>query len=87
MKRVILTVTNDLTTDQRVDRVCRSLVRMGFEVTLVGRRLKNSQPLADRPYHTKRIHLLFTNGPQFYAEINFRFFFLLLFSRVDLLVS
>jgi adenine-specific DNA glycosylase len=35
-KRVILSVTNDLSNDQRVHRVATALMEMGFEVCLGG---------------------------------------------------
>ena len=40
MKRIVISVTNDLTTDQRVEKTCEVLSDIGYEVLLVGRRLK-----------------------------------------------
>ena len=87
MSRVILSVTNDLFSDQRVDKVCTTLTNMGFEVSLVGRRYKDSPKIAKRAYHTFRLHLFFRTGPLFYAEFNTRLFFWLLFHRFDVYVA
>ena len=86
MTSILLSVTNDLATDQRVHRVATTLTKNGAKVTLVGRLLKNSLPL-NRGYKTYRMRLLFTKGPFFYAEYNVRLFLYLAFSRVDILVA
>ena len=86
MTNIILSVTNDLATDQRVHRVATTLTKNGAKVTLVGRLLKNSLPL-NRGYKTYRMRLLFTKGPLFYAEYNVRLFLYLSFSKVDILVA
>ena len=86
LKRIIVSVTNDLATDQRVEKVCNSLYNNGFEILLIGRRLKDSIQL-NRKYKTKRIQLFFNKGFLFYAEFNFRLFFILLFAKKNILLS
>ncbi len=84
MKKILVTVSNDLFTDQRVAKICSSLVDFGYEVELIGRRLPNSQSIS-RSYSTRRLRLLSTKGFLFYAEFNLRLLFVLLFSKKHIL--
>ncbi|MBK7131216.1 MAG: glycosyltransferase [Crocinitomicaceae bacterium] len=87
-RKIIVSVTNDLYTDNRVRKVCEFLVKHNFEVTLVGRKLKDSLAMpANLQYKTKRFKLCFTKGALFYANYNLRLFFYLLFHSADALLA
>jgi glycosyltransferase involved in cell wall biosynthesis len=86
MKKIIVSVTNDLATDQRVYKVCSTLEKIGYNIVLLGRILPNSLPL-NRTYTTKRFKLFFNKGPLFYAEINIRICIYLLLNKADVLLS
>ncbi len=86
-KVIYLTVTNDLTYDQRMMRICTTLANNGYNVTLVGRRLKSSSMLEKRSYQQKRFSCLINKGPLFYLEYNMRLFLYLLTRRSDILCA
>ncbi len=83
LKRIFFTVTNDLTYDQRMHRICTSLAENGYTVTLVGRKLASSLPLTEKKFTQKRIRCWFNKGKMFYGEYNFRLFFFLLFKKME----
>jgi glycosyltransferase involved in cell wall biosynthesis len=87
-KRIYISVTNDLVSDQRVHRLSKLLLTGNTEVYLIGRDM-GTVP-AGLPHELKliRFKLLFNKGFLFYAFINIRLFLLLLFKKkIDLLVA
>ncbi len=86
-KRIVLSVTNDLFSDQRVDKIAHTLLAMGFEVKVIGRCYSNSLPLPKKSYQMERMRLLFKKGAIFYAEYNIRLFLRLLFVKCDVLYA
>jgi len=86
-KRIIVSVTNDLVCDNRVNKVCSTLSDMGFDILLAGRKLSGSPEFNPQNYKTCRFRLLFNKGPLFYACYNCRLFCFLLFSGFDLLLA
>ena len=85
-KRIIISTTNDISTDNRVHKVAMLLLELGYEVLWVGRMLPSSAPL-ERPYKVRRMKLAFKKGGLFYAEYQFRLFLFLLFQPSTHLLS
>ena len=82
-KKIILTVTNDLRYDQRMNRICTSLASAGYDVLLVGRKKRKSPPLAQQKFRQTRLTCFFEKGKLFYAEYNLRLFLFLLIRKTD----
>jgi len=84
LPKIIFAVTNDLSYDQRMIRICNSLATYGFEVLLVGRIKPQSIPLTDQKFQQIRFNLWFNKGKLFYLAYNIRLFFFLLMNRFDI---
>ncbi len=82
-KTICFTVTNALTYDQRMARICGSLAEAGYKVVLIGRKAKPLPALLQKPYEQVRLSVWFGKGKLFYAEYNLRLFFYLLFRKMD----
>lgn len=86
MKRILIAVSDDLNTDQRVLRIAGSLKAMGFDVFLLGRVTPASRPL-NIDFGARRFKLLATKGMAFYALLNWRLFGYLLFHKFDVALA
>ncbi len=82
-KRLFFTVTNDLNYDQRMLRICSTLVDAGYDVTLIGFKRKTSKPLTDKPFKQVRLPIIAEQGKIMYLQYWIFLFFYLLFSKVD----
>jgi glycosyltransferase involved in cell wall biosynthesis len=81
---IVCTVTNDLVTDQRMQRICSTLADSGYEVTLIGRILSSSPKLSNQNFKQVRLRCLFNRGFLFYAEYNIRLLIWLLWHKFDI---
>ena len=86
-KRIIFTVFNDTSYDQRMIRICTSLSNAGYNVVLAGRRPPKAPALVQQPFRQVRLRTPFTSGPLLYACFNIQLFFWLLFRRADVLCA
>jgi glycosyltransferase involved in cell wall biosynthesis len=87
MKKAILAVTNDIHTDQRVNKAAKALYKMGFQVMIVGVKRKDSHPFSPSYAVIKRIPLIFHKGFLFYAEYNIKLLIVLISRQFNLIVS
>ena len=85
--KILVSVITDLTTDQRVIRICTTLQQMGFDVSVIARAFKNSLALDSYNFKADRIHCYFRKGFMQYAEFNFKLFWKLLFRKTDYLLA
>lgn len=86
-KKIIVSVISDLVTDQRVQKECNTLHKIGYQVLLIGRKSDRHFVLKHLPYKTIRFQNLFAKGPLMYLVFNVQLFVYLLFVKADILWS
>ncbi len=67
--------------------MCDSLIKQGYDIELLGRKLPSSKDITDRNYTVTRFRLPFSSGALFYASLNTKLFFYLLFHKADILYA
>ncbi|MCX7697708.1 MAG: glycosyltransferase [Bacteroidales bacterium] len=82
--KIIVLVSNDLVTDQRVKRTCSLLKEMGHEICVLGRLLPQSMDASLFGFPSRRFKLPWNKGFLFYASLNMTFLWYLLKHRFDL---
>ena len=86
MKTILVSVSNGLTYDQRVQKVCQTLYKKGYRIRVIGRQQKG-HPRPPVDYKVELLSLFFDKGLLFYIEFNIRLFFKLLFTPKDILLA
>lgn len=84
--KILVAVTNDISTDQRVHKVASYLVDKGFDVLVYGRVLPTTFEV-NRTYKIIRKKHWFNINFLFYAEYNIRLLFFLLRTRSTYILS
>ncbi|KFF73983.1 glycosyl transferase family 1 [Chryseobacterium sp. P1-3] len=75
-KKIITSAFSNLYTDQRIEKVCRTLHENGYEVELIGNDWKGAEEM-ERPYPFSRIHLASKSLKTAYFEFNWKLYHVL----------
>ncbi|WP_164875561.1 glycosyltransferase [Apibacter sp. HY039] len=75
--KILISVINNISTDQRVSKVCSSLKKHNFNINIIGTNLYGSPPLK-KEYPAYRIPLIFNKSFLLFAEFNIKLFWRLL---------
>lgn len=85
--RIIITVSNDIVTDQRVRRMSKVLRDNSYHVTIVGRKLKSDLAPDNFANTIRRFRMIFRKGPLFYMFLNLRLFIYLITKKADAIIA
>ncbi len=85
--RATIAVISDLSTDMRVQKHALLLADMGYTVTLIGRKTRESLRLSLPPVRVKRLRVPFRKGPMMYLSFNVALLFRILTRRTNLFVA
>lgn len=85
MKTIFVCVSNDVYNDNRVKKTCHSLNKFGLKVHLLCLKSKYNQGQKQADFVLHPIKRIFKKNFPYYAELNIRIFFTLLFKRLDII--
>lgn len=85
--RALIAVISDISTDMRVMKQASLLAEMGFEVTLIGRKIGQDPVMTMLSVKTIRLPVPFRRGPLMYLSYNVMLMLQLLFRKADIFVS
>lgn len=85
MKRIFVSVSNDVYNDNRVKKTCRSLNSYGLDVHVLCKKSLECNNSSKTFYKTHPIKFFFKRNFLYYAELNTKLFFKLIFKRIDIL--
>lgn len=83
MKQIIITITNNISFDQRMHKVASTLSQ-DYNVLIIGSSTRNPPRLQTQNYQQLRVKTIFQTGKFFYLEFNLRLLLLLLFRNYDI---
>lgn len=72
-KKIITSAFSNLYTDQRIEKVCRTLHENGYEIDLIGNDWNGAEEMS-RPYSFSRIKLISTSLKTAYFEFNWKLY-------------
>ncbi len=84
---IVTSVTNDLSNDQRVRKICSTFMQQGHTVFAVGRRLKSSNDRLKLLFQHHLLNVWWNKGPLFYLSYNIVLFLFLLRQKADVLIA
>lgn len=85
MKTIFVCVSNDVYNDNRVRKTCHSLNKYGLKVHLLCLKSKYNRQEEQTDFILHPIRRIFKKNFPYYAELNIRIFFVLLFKRLDII--
>ena len=86
-KKIVMVVTSDLATDQRVHRHAELLTSNGYDLTVIGRKKRDSIAFHPSEYKVIRLSSMIEKGWFFYMSYNLKLFWYLLFHRAPVIWS
>lgn len=72
-KKIITSAFSNLYTDQRIEKICRTLYENGYEIELIGNDWNGAEEM-QRPYPFSRIHLASKSLKTAYFEFNWKLY-------------